>query len=263
MGPLAWLTTALLEVVYPERCFLCGAMRGETSWETCGCRVAGLRFWDEAHLCRSCSGTLVAETVTGVVGQGHAGCLKVAAASATHADLVKLVGGFKYHGLRGLAWPLARRLRNPLVRAQGSVGHVDALVPVPLHARRRRVRGFNQAEILARLVGAESDLPVLADVLVRRRNTGQQARIGSVAKRRRNLTNCYRAGPPVETRGDRGRGFRRIGLVDDLVTSGWTAVAAAATLRASGWEVAWVLTLGLAAKARNPTSNIDTWVDGF
>ena len=263
MGPLTWLTTTLMEVVYPENCFLCGAGRAGTPWALCGDRVAGLRFWDGTHLCQSCSGELDANPVTGKVGSGHAGCLDVAAASLTHADLVKLVGGLKYHGLRGLAWPLARRLRPPLDQALISFGSVDALVPVPLNARRRRVRGFNQAEILARLLAAEADLPVLTEVLVRHRNTGQQAKIVSPEKRRQNLAHCYRAHPPAVGKGGPGVEYRRIGLVDDLVTSGWTAVTAAAILRAAGWKVSWVLTLGMAAKTKNSTRRVDTWEDGF
>lgn len=263
MGPLSWLTTTLLELVYPEQCFLCGAVRAETPWVPCGERVAGLRFWDAAHLCRSCFGGLEADPVAGIVGSGHAGCLEVAAASPTCADLVKLVGGFKYHGLRGLAWPLARRLRQPLARALGHFEPVDALVPVPLNARRRRVRGFNQAEILARLLSAESDIPVLNDVLVRHRNTGQQAKIGSPEKRRQNLADSYRAHRSPTGKGGAPARYRRIGLVDDLVTSGWTAVTAAAILRAAGWKVSWVLALGMAVKTKNSTRRVDTWEDGF
>lgn len=263
MGPLAWLTTTLLEVVYPEQCILCGAGRAEKPWSPVGSRVAGLRFWDAAHLCRSCSRELDANPVSGRVGAGHAGCLEVVAASRTHADLVKLVGGLKYNGIRGLAWPLAERLRRPLALALESLEPVDALVPLPLNARRRRVRGFNQAEILARILGVDSDLPVLTDVLVRRRRTGQQAKIASPEKRRQNLADSFRAHPPEVGKGCAGKVCRKIGLVDDLVTSGWTAVTAAAELREAGWVVAWVLTLGMAAGSKNSTSRVDTWDDGF
>ncbi len=263
MDPLAWLTTTLLEVVYPEQCILCGSGRSEKAWVPVGSRVAGLRFWDAAHLCRSCSRGLDADPVSGRVGAGHTGCLEVVAASRTHADLVKLVGGLKYNGIRGLAWPLAERLRRPLILANESLETVDALVPVPLNARRRRVRGFNQAEILARLLGVASGLPVLTDVLERKRRTGQQAKIESPEKRRQNLADSFRARPPEAGKGGAGKVCRRIGLVDDLVTSGWTAVTAAAELREAGWMVAWVLALGMAVGSNNSTSRIDTWEDGF
>jgi predicted amidophosphoribosyltransferase len=257
------LTATLLDLVYPETCFLCGAMRGERPWAARGRAVAGLRFWEEVHLCRDCGGDPRTGVVTGRVGAGHGGCLEVAAPAHTHAALVKLVGGLKYHGLRGLAWPLALRLEDPFFQASACYGQVDALVPVPLHPRRRRARGFNQAEILARLLGAAAGLPVATGVLARRRNTGQQARIVGPEGRRRNLEDSFRACPRSPRERVRGPAGPRLGLVDDLVTSGWTAVAAAAALRSAGWEVPWAVALGLAAKSKNPTPRVDTWKDGF
>ncbi len=262
MNPLTWLAATLMELVYPERCYLCGVGHGEKPWSRTGARVPGFRFWDGTHLCRACSLGLDAAAVFGRVGSDQEGYLAVASACHTHPDLVKLVGGLKYHGLRGLAWPLSRLMRAPFEQVQ-SEEPVGGLVPVPLHGRRRRVRGFNQAEILARLLSRETGLPVVDDVLVRQRNTGQQAKINAPELRRQNLTNSFRAKPPPGAKGVSGEAPGRVGLVDDLVTSGWTTVMAAAALRAAGWEVSWVLTLGLAAKTRNSTRRVDTWRDGF
>ncbi len=187
----------------------------------------------------------------------------MAASASTNPDLVKLVGQFKYHGVRGLAWPLARMMRKPLATARYLWGEVDALVPVSLHFRRHRIRGFNQAEILARLLTVDSQTSVMTDVLARHRNTGQQAKIASSRERRRNLAASFKARPPT-TRGEcRPEGGTRVGLVDDLVTSGWTAIAAADQLRAAGWDVRWVLALGLAADAKNSGRRVDTWEGGF
>lgn len=235
----------------------------EDSWVPRGDRITGLRFWDGTHLCRSCFSGLASGCVTGMAGAGNGCGLPVAAASSTNPDLVKLVGQFKYHGVRGLAWPLARMLRKPLATARHRWGQVDALVPVSLHCRRRRVRGFNQAEILARLLAEDSETPVMTDVLVRHRNTGQQAKIISSTERGRNMAGSFKARPPVTSGEGRPEGETRIGLVDDLVTSGWTVIGAANRLRAAGWDVRWVLALGLAAEAKNSGRRIDTWEDGF
>lgn len=253
----------MLELVYPERCVLCGAEHGKTPWVPRGGRVAGLRFWDGTHLCLACATGLGAGCVSGQVGAGHAVSLQVVAAVPTNPGLVKLVGQLKYHGVRGLAYPLARMLREPLSTACAGWGAVDALVPVALHPRRRRVRGFNQAEILARLLTAGSEPPVLADALVRHRNTCQQAKITSSRERRRNLAASFRARPPSGSKGGRSAGATRIGLVDDLVTSGWTVAVAAESLRAVGWDVRWVLALGLATDAKNSCRRVDTWEGGF
>jgi len=263
MKRLSWIAGSLLDVVYPEKCTLCGAMRGEAPWAPRGSRVTGLRFWDGAHLCRACAAGLGHGQISGRVGTGSEDGLTAVAASHTNSDLVKLVGQFKYHGVRGLAWPLVCMLHDPLAAALDGLGAVDALVPVALHARRRRVRGFNQAEILARLLTSGSDLIVLSDALVRHRNTGQQAKITSCLGRRENLAASFKARPPSAYQGRWPGGTARIGLVDDLITSGWTAVSAAAQLRAVGWDVRWVLALGLAVGGKKQGRRVDTWEAGF
>jgi len=263
MNPSAFILESLLDLVYPERCSLCGAEHMKDGWFPRAHRVAGIRFWDGTHLCLKCFSNLDAGCVTGRVGAGPADGLQVAAAASTNPDLVKLVGQFKYHGIRGLAWPLASMLRKPLAKARDLWGGVDALVPVSLHSRRRRVRGFNQAEILARILAGDSDIHVLTDVLVRHRNTGQQAKITSTLERRRNLAASFRAHPPNTPRKGLPAGATRVGLVDDLVTSGWTVVAAADRLKAAGWDVRWVLALGLAAETKKSGHHVDTWEGGF
>jgi predicted amidophosphoribosyltransferase len=140
---------------------------------------------------------------------------------------------------------------------------VDALVPVPLHARKLRARGFNQAEILARLLGHEGQIPVRTDVLRRRRNTSQQAKITSDTERRRNLAASFAGQPPTCDPEDGPEGGNRVGLVDDLVTSGWTVAAATESLSAAGWEVRWVVTLGLAGNTKNQGRCVDTLQGGF
>lgn len=151
-----------------------------------------------------------------------------------------MLGQWKYHGVRGLAWPLAGLLTGAVGAAVSREGAVDLLVPIALHDRRRRVRGFNQAEVLARLSGFDHGLAVAAALLQRTRSTGQQAKLKTVAARRSNLTGAFAAQRPAS-------GGLRVGLVDDLVTSGSTCESAAAALTAQGWQVCWVAALGLAA----------------
>lgn len=263
MNPSVWIAESLLDLIYPERCSLCGAEHMEDSWVPRAHRVAGLRFWDGTHLCLKCFSGLQAGCVSGLVGTGPDDGLHVAAAASTNPDLVKLVGQFKYHGVRGLAWPLASMLRKPLAMARGMWGEVDALVPVSLHSRRRRVRGFNQAEILARLLAEVSGTSVLTDVLVRHRNTGQQAKIRSSRERRRNLTASFRVRSSKTSGGSFLAGAKRIGLVDDLVTTGWTVITAADRLKAAGWDVRWVLALGLVSETKISGRRVDTWEGGF
>lgn len=260
MDPTNWIVESLLELLYPERCALCGAECGEIPWAPRGPVTPGLRRWDATHLCAGCEVGLETGVVRGLLAEGHPGALEVLAAGPTHPDLVRLVGLFKYHGLRGLAWPLSRLLRIPWTRLSSGPEAAEALVPIALHRGRRRARGFNQAEILARLAGAGTEVPVLSRALIRRRNTGQQAKITSPGDRRRNLTAAFRARAPADLGMDLSA---RIVLVDDLITSGWTTVTAAACLRAAGWQVVGAICLGLAAIPGISGRRVDTWQGGF
>jgi predicted amidophosphoribosyltransferase len=168
----------------------------------------------------------------------------VHAGRATGPELVTVLGQWKYHGVRGLAWPLAPLACAAVAAAVAQDGAVGQLVPVALHGRRRRARGFNQAEVLARLATADAPAgpAVRVDLLRRTRATGQQARLDTDDDRRRNVAGAFAA-----VRGPVPGDDCRVGLVDDLVTGGTTAEAAGAALQAAGWQVVWVAALGLAA----------------
>ncbi len=100
-------------------------------------------------------------------------------------------------------------------------------IPVPLHARRLRERGFNQAEYLARVVAANHGLDIVTTNLARRRHTKQQARLKK-SEREKNVRNTFvwqgGAAPP------------RVYLVDDVYTTGATMNACAAALQQAGVE---------------------------
>lgn len=243
------LAASLLNLIYPEKCVLCDAEPGERAWPRRGAVVPGLRWYDGPHLCLACAARLGPRPVRGVIGSPP---VPVHGACQPGAELVETLGRWKYHGVRGLAWPLAGLLDSAVNAAVARDGDVDYLVPVALHGRRRRERGFNQAEVLAHLVGPNHGVPVAPDILRRTRSTGQQAKLKTAAGRQANLAGAFvardtcGAGPGQGT----GRpGGRRVGLVDDLVTSGATCAAAAEALAARGWQVRWVVALGLAAAA--------------
>jgi competence protein ComFC len=138
----------------------------------------------------------------------------------------------KYRNLRALT-PVLSGLLNDYMQAHPLTGEV--LVPVPLHRKRLRERGYNQSQLLARGQGRLSGLPVVADCLIRQNNNPPQARTSTVEERRENVAGVFAC------RDDRLRG-KRVLLIDDVATSGATLDACAAVLKASGATSVWALT---------------------
>lgn len=244
---VAWSARALVDLLWPERCLVCGVAAGEAPWTPCGARVPGLRPWDLPHLCRACLAALGDAPRRHDVALAAGGSLGIAAGRAESPELVALAGALKYHGVRGAAWGMAA-VAAPATALLPIPKRGLALVPVPLHAARRRERGFNQADVLAQLLGAGRGWPTIAGVVRRTRPTPQQARIASSpCARLANVAGAFAAAPapPVAP---------ALILVDDLATSGQTLAAVAGVLRHAGWEVAGALVAGAGAACGEPAA---------
>jgi len=139
----------------------------------------------------------------------------------------------KYQNLRALALPFAQLLSDYL-GANPLPGEV--LVPVPLHQKRLRERGYNQSYLLARELGKLVNLPVVDDCLVRQRHTPPQARTPTVEERRRNVHGAFACR-------NRNLSDKQVLLIDDVSTSGATVDACAAALKAAGATSVWGLVL--------------------
>ncbi len=150
--------------------------------------------------------------------------------------LRKLIHVFKFEGIRTLQRPLGALLAQALPRESG----FDAVVPMPLHWRRRWERGFNQSELLAREIARRWSVPVCA--LVRRKKaTAPQAGLTG-AERRKNVQGAF------AVKKDAGLQGMRLLLLDDVLTTGATASACARQLKRAG--AAHVTFLALARRDR-------------
>jgi ComF family protein len=201
-------TMPLAELLAPPLCWGCrgAARRGEV-------------------LCRHCRGLLHRLDGEPVWLSG----VRVWAPLAYSGPARDLVTALKFRGALGVADAMAAQIA---ANAPSELLEGVTLVPVPLHARRLRSRGYNQASAIAAALGERTGLE-LADCLVR---TGPPVtQVGRARSERR-------AGPAgaIELRG--GGLPARVLLIDDVVTTGATLAACRATLVAAGaLEVAAVV----------------------
>jgi ComF family protein len=137
----------------------------------------------------------------------------------------------KYRNLRALAAPLGQLLNSYLNDNQILA---EVLVPVPLHRKRLKERGYNQASLLARELGRLVGLPVVEDCITRRQQAPPQARSSSVRERQQNVVNAFAVSKA-------GLAGKQVLLVDDVATSGATLNACATVLKSAGAASVWGL----------------------
>ena len=142
------------------------------------------------------------------------------------------VHSLKYRNVRAAAPELGRLLAEYL-DSHPMPGEV--IVPVPLHPRRLRSRGYNQSELLARELGKLTGLPVNNRLLARTKNTPPQVSLANQGERRRNAAGSFACtGDPAG---------QNVLLLDDVATTGSTISACAAALKAAGAASVWGLVL--------------------
>jgi len=170
----------------------------------------------------------------GLASNAPAGIVQLEWCAAFNGPARASVHALKYDGERRLVKPLSE-LMAARWRAASVSG--DILVPVPVHAAKRRQRGFDQAELLARAVGAELGMPMLY-ALQRAAKTSAQHSLGRT-ERASNVAAAFGVVPRYasEVRGS------WIVLVDDVVTTGATLAGCARALYEAGAFAVSALTL--------------------
>ncbi len=214
--PLRRLWAGLLDLLYPPRCGGCGTV-GEGIWcWTCQRQAVVYRPDQATHIL--------------AIDASHE--MAVVSAAPFASPVREMIHAFKYEGSPGLD----ALMGDWMAKAWSQAGHpVDAIVPVPLHRRRRGERGYNQSELLARRVGVACNLPIWPNALKRVRYTTQQAKL-DVAARQKNLADAFRA-DEGQVRG------KCVVLVDDVFTTGATLRECAKALLESGVYDVCALTL--------------------
>ncbi|MGV3503100.1 MAG: ComF family protein [Adhaeribacter sp.] len=138
----------------------------------------------------------------------------------------RLLHALKYQGQQEIGLLLGQWYGEAL-RPHGFGQAFDQILPVPLHAARRRQRGYNQSESFAQGLSQALEVPVATQALARQVATSSQTH-KSRAERWRNVEQVFRVTQPELVRD------RRVLLVDDVLTTGATLEACALTLVRAG-----------------------------
>ncbi len=170
--------------------------------------------------CHRCGATRLAGTVScPFCPRRRLGIAEIIRAGSYKYPLSELISGFKFRR----HWGMAALLADLLCEAWHKAGcpQIDLLVPVPLHWRRRFIRGFNQSEQLAQSLAKKLAVPCV-DAVVKRFPTPQQSLAASAHQRAENLRDAF-AVHSVNL------SSRHIWLIDDVCTTGSTLHAVAGT----------------------------------
>ncbi len=187
-----------------------------------------------------------AEAQCGLCQRLHPPFERAVAYGSYEGGLRDLIHLLKYQQVRPAAAVLGRMLAETITGLETTLppGAI-AVVPVPLHARKRAQRGFNQSELIARAALKQLARPerfqISTDALVRRRETESQ--IGLTRhQRRENLRGAFAVADPERL------AKRDVLLVDDVFTTGATASECARVLRRAGANRVWVTTVARTLK---------------
>lgn len=235
---------ATLNIIFPQRCFVCGDIIDDSGAICAECW--GAFAFISAPMCFCCGYPFIHEVQIGTLcgactkrlppyAQARAALIYDEASrdlvlAFKHADRTRYADAFGH-------W---------LIRAGAEfLSDSDAIIPVPLHPWRLLQRRFNQSLLLARAVSRQTGCAVLPDVLVRRRNTRPQGRL-SRAARLRNVQNAFAIRPGSKT----SLIGKKLALIDDVFTTGATVESCARVLLAAGAREINVLTLARVVRPR-------------
>ncbi|MGA7826601.1 MAG: ComF family protein [Geobacteraceae bacterium] len=230
---------AFLDILFPPRCHACRCFLAEPV---------------DIHLCHACREKIrvVASPLCTICGApfatengidhpcGH--CLTTRrpfagarTAALFEGPLQELIHRFKYGRKIQLSRPLGLLTASALWDYQAGLS-LDYVVPVPLHRRRLRERGFNQSQLIGRILAKNWKIPLSVNNLRRIRWTTPQTCL-SAAERERNIKGAFDVAMTDSFKG------KRLLLVDDVYTTGNTVSECAKTLRQSGAKEVHVVTV--------------------
>lgn len=228
------LTKRILELLYPTTCIFCGRICKNGICDACRNKVS---YIGEPR-CKKCGKPIRSEEEEFCFDcRRRKHSYEQGRSLWLHKEPVQsAIYAFKYKNRRVYGETFAKEMAERFEKLI-ALWEIDRIVPVPLHKKRRRRRGFNQAEILAEELGRRLHIPVDASLVIREKDTTPQKELGQ-GNRKKNLKKAFRlCKSPV-------RGERLL-IIDDIYTTGSTIDSMAEVLKKAGSEKIYFLTISI------------------
>ncbi len=227
----------ILKLFWPEICPFCGKVSRKGICKACQKKVNNLLI--EQPICMKCGKPVRKEeqeycsdcaSVHHYFDEGRALWL--------HKPPVnQSIYQFKYHNQRSFGEYYARKMYERYER-KIRVWKPDVIVPIPLHRKRKRIRGYNQSQIIAKELAVFTGIPVNSTILKRIRYTDPQKKLDH-RTRKKNLSNAFQI---TEECID---GIKTVLLIDDIYTTGNTIDEAAKKLKQAGVQKVFFLSVSI------------------
>lgn len=235
-----------LDIIYPGRCPVCDGIlnafeirngrlkRGGCVHRDCICNVRYVR----GNTCMKCGKPLEKDSTD----EYCADCKKNrhffdrGFSVFEYRSISGSVYRFKYMGRQEYAYFYAKATRKLLRKKLMHLG-IEAIIPVPMFRDKERKRGYNQAAVYARAVSTEFGIPVIENLVARKRDTIPMKELDA-SGRRNNLKNAFN----IEKNDVK---FRCVLIIDDIYTTGTTIDEVTRVLKAAGVKRVYFLTLAI------------------
>ena len=229
MQQLKTLAAELLQLLFPNLCNACGQPLVKAEHLIClHCRFdlpyTDFHLYVDNPAAKQLWGRMTCERVTAMLYFKKGGRVQ------------QILHGLKYKGKQELGILLGELLAETILQSN-KPWDIDFILPVPLHKKRERSRGYNQSLCIAEGLSTGLQRPVYKNVLVKRNATSSQTKKGRFS-RYENLKSAFSVEDAAKISG------KNILLVDDVITTGATIEACASALHLAG-----VATLSIAAIA--------------
>jgi ComF family protein len=211
-----------LDLIYPRRCPICSDIIIPKDMNICPNCKEQLNYIKEPR-CKRCSKPLITleQEYCYDCERKNYHFVRGYALWVYDANMQKSIAYYKYHNKREYAEFYIEGIIKGYKKQITDIGP-DALIPVPLHKQKQNLRGYNQAEIIAKGIGKELSIPVLSNTLIRNKKTLPQKGLND-KERLKNLEKAFEYSD--EERNKKLMKLDKVILVDDIYTTGSTIEA--------------------------------------